>query len=68
MAPHSMQAKVEELKKRRGAVMLGGGPDKQEKQRQAGKLTARERIDALTRHSRNQTGYPAMMPVWALNS
>ena len=47
MAPHSMQAKVEELKKRRGAVMLGGGAEKLEKQHQSGRLTARERLDAL---------------------
>ena len=43
----TMQEKIEELKRRREAVMLGGGADKLEKQRQAGKLTARERIDAL---------------------
>ena len=42
-----MQEKIEELKRRREAVMLGGGADKLEKQRQSGKLTARERIDAL---------------------
>jgi methylmalonyl-CoA carboxyltransferase large subunit len=42
-----MQKKVEELKKRRAKVMLGGGAEKLEKQRKAGKLTARERIDAL---------------------
>ena len=42
-----MQKKVEELKKRRAKVMLGGGGDKLEKQRKAGKLTARERIEAL---------------------
>ena len=47
MPPHSMQAKVEELKKRRGAVMLGGGADKLEKQHQSGRLTARERIAKL---------------------
>jgi methylmalonyl-CoA carboxyltransferase 12S subunit len=42
-----MRKKVEELKSRRAKVMLGGGADKLEKQRQAGKLTARERIEAL---------------------
>jgi len=42
-----MQQKIEELKKRREAVMLGGGADKLEKHRQSGKLTARERIEAL---------------------
>jgi methylmalonyl-CoA carboxyltransferase large subunit len=39
--------KVEELRKRTAAVKLGGGADKLEKHRQAGKLTARERIEAL---------------------
>ena len=35
-ATDSMQEKVEQLKKRRDQVMLGGGADKLEKQRQAG--------------------------------
>jgi methylmalonyl-CoA carboxyltransferase large subunit len=43
----SMQQRVDELKKRTAEVMLGGGADKLEKQRKSGKLTARERIDAL---------------------
>jgi methylmalonyl-CoA carboxyltransferase large subunit len=47
MATDSMQAKVTELKERRGRVLVGGGEDKLEKQRQSGKLTARERIEAL---------------------
>ena len=42
-----MQKKIDELKKRRARVMLGGGADKLEKQRKAGKMTARERIEAL---------------------
>jgi methylmalonyl-CoA carboxyltransferase large subunit len=42
-----MQEKVEELKSKRQEVMLGGGADKLEKHRHAGKLTARERVDAL---------------------
>jgi methylmalonyl-CoA carboxyltransferase large subunit len=42
-----MQERIEELRKRRAAAMQGGGPDKLEKQRQSGKLTARERIDLL---------------------
>ena len=46
-ATYQMQKKIEELKKRRAKVMLGGGADKLEKQHKAGKLTARERIDAL---------------------
>ena len=47
MAVDSMQARVEELRRRRDRVMLGGGADKLEKHRQSGKLTARERIEAL---------------------
>jgi methylmalonyl-CoA carboxyltransferase large subunit len=47
MTTTAMQEKIEELKRRREAVMLGGGADKLEKQRRSGKLTARERIDAL---------------------
>jgi methylmalonyl-CoA carboxyltransferase large subunit len=47
MTTTAMQEKIEELKRRREAVMLGGGADKLEKQRKSGKLTARERIDAL---------------------
>jgi methylmalonyl-CoA carboxyltransferase large subunit len=47
VATTPMQKRVEELKKRRAKVMLGGGADKLEKQRKAGKLTARERIDEL---------------------
>ncbi|HEY2017005.1 MAG TPA: acyl-CoA carboxylase subunit beta [Bryobacteraceae bacterium] len=47
MATISMHQKVDELKKRTEEVMLGGGADKLEKQRKSGKLTARERIDAL---------------------
>jgi len=44
---NTMQEKIEDLKKRQQKVMLGGGADKLEKHRQSGKLTARERIDAL---------------------
>jgi methylmalonyl-CoA carboxyltransferase 12S subunit len=44
---HTMQERVAELRKRREEAMQGGGADKLEKHRQAGKLTARERIDAL---------------------
>ncbi|HWB98658.1 MAG TPA: carboxyl transferase domain-containing protein [Bryobacteraceae bacterium] len=47
MSTQSMQKKVEELKQRRETVMLGGGADRLEKQRRSGKLTARERIEAL---------------------
>ncbi|HUB33522.1 MAG TPA: carboxyl transferase domain-containing protein [Bryobacteraceae bacterium] len=43
----SMQEKVEDLKKRREETMLGGGADRLEKHRKSGKLTARERVEAL---------------------
>ena len=42
-----MNEKIEELRRRREKTMLGGGADKLEKQRAQGKLTARERIDAM---------------------
>ena len=38
---------VSKLNKKLDQVHLGGGADKQEKQRKKGKLTARERIDYL---------------------
>ena len=47
MTTTEMQQKIEELRKRRETVMLGGGADKLEKHRKSGKLTARERIEAL---------------------
>lgn len=43
----SMDEKNQELRKRREHIMLGGGADKLEKHRAAGKMTARERIEAL---------------------
>jgi methylmalonyl-CoA carboxyltransferase large subunit len=42
-----MQKKVEALKVRRAKVMEGGGADKLEKHRKSGKLTARDRVEAL---------------------
>ena len=42
-----IQEKIEELRQRIDKVKLGGGADKLEKHRKAGKLTARERVDAL---------------------
>jgi methylmalonyl-CoA carboxyltransferase large subunit len=45
--PESMEEKIAELRSRRGAVQLGGGAERLEKQRAGGKLTARERIDEL---------------------
>ena len=47
MAIHTMQEKVAELRERSGKAMLGGGKERLEKQRQGGKLTARERVEAL---------------------
>lgn len=47
MATHTMQDRISELRNRRETAMQGGGPEKLEKQRESGKLTARERIDAL---------------------
>ncbi len=41
------QDKIRELKERRAKVMLGGGQTRIDKQHAGGKLTARERIDAL---------------------
>jgi methylmalonyl-CoA carboxyltransferase 12S subunit len=43
----SMASRIDELRKRRLHVELGGGADKLDKHRASGKLTARERIDAL---------------------
>jgi methylmalonyl-CoA carboxyltransferase large subunit len=42
-----MQEKVAELHKRTSKAMLGGGAERLEKQHQGGKLTARERVEAL---------------------
>lgn len=42
-----MQEKIEDLRKRRKHILQGGGADKLEKHRKSGKLTARERVDAL---------------------
>jgi len=47
MAIHTMQEKIADLHRRTGEAMLGGGEDRLEKQHQGGKLTARERVDAL---------------------
>lgn len=43
----TMAERTAELLERRAAVTLGGGEARQEKQRAQGKLTARERVDAL---------------------
>lgn len=47
MTTDSTETKVHELHRRRRELLMGGGADKLEKQRQAGKLTARERVEAL---------------------
>jgi len=47
MAIHTMEERIADLQKRTRKEMLGGGKDRLEKQHQGGKLTARERIDAL---------------------
>jgi len=47
MSEQKMNEKIEELRQRREKMMLGGGADKLEKQRAQGKLTARERIEAM---------------------
>jgi len=43
----SMQDRIAELRARRAELELGGGKDRIEKQHAAGKLTARERVNAL---------------------
>src|SRR5208283_4931868 len=43
----TMADRIAELRQRRAALRLGGGKERIDKQHQAGKLTARERIDAL---------------------
>lgn len=44
---HTMAERLETLNETRHKIELGGGEDKLEKQRAKGKMTARERIDAL---------------------
>jgi acetyl-CoA carboxylase carboxyltransferase component len=43
----SVREKVADLRERKAAALAGGGPARVEKQHQAGKYTARERIDLL---------------------
>src|SRR6266566_3474646 len=45
--PMSMTQRLDELKKKGEQAKLGGGPEKIESQHSRGKMTARERIDAL---------------------
>ena len=41
----SMQEKIAELRRRRAEALAGGGPDRILKQKEGGRMTARERID-----------------------
>ena len=43
----TMADRIAELRRRRATVLLAGGKDRIDKQHKAGKMTARERIDAL---------------------
>src|SRR3989304_5440461 len=43
----SREEKLKELHRRKEAALAGGGPERIEKQHQAGKLTARERLNVL---------------------
>lgn len=47
MSNLTMEQRIEELRRKRQKIYEGGGPDKLEKHRASGKLTARERIEAL---------------------
>src|SRR3954470_1606656 len=44
---HTIQQKLEELKRRNAAAEAGGGPERKERQHKEGKLSARERIELL---------------------
>lgn len=47
MPDEELIQKIEELRKKKDSLLLGGGEERIEKQHKMGKLTARERIDAL---------------------
>ncbi len=47
MSIQSMEQRIAALREKRRKIHLGGGADKLDKHRASGKLTARERIDAL---------------------
>jgi propionyl-CoA carboxylase beta chain len=47
MAAQQQQDRIVELRRRREAALQGGGKERIERQHQAGKLTARERLDLL---------------------
>ncbi|MBI2818005.1 MAG: acyl-CoA carboxylase subunit beta [Acidobacteria bacterium] len=44
---HTIQQRLEELKRRNAAAAAGGGPERKERQHKEGKLSARERIELL---------------------
>src|SRR3990170_9070990 len=44
---HTIQQRLEELKRRNAAAEAGGGPERKERQHKEGKLSARERIELL---------------------
>ena len=46
-SPQTMTERIEQLRDRREEVMAGGGQARLDKQRAAGKLTARERVAGL---------------------
>ena len=62
----SMDKKIAELKERREKLYLGGGEDKLQKQREQGKLTARERLAALLDPNTMQEAGSLMGPVMLL--
>jgi acetyl-CoA carboxylase carboxyltransferase component len=47
MAPESTRSKIQQLQQKLAQIQQGGGPAKLDKQRAAGKMTARERLQAL---------------------
>ena len=48
-AMESIDNKIKELHEKRKAIELGGGEKRIQKQHKSGKLTARERIEAIRR-------------------
>src|SRR5947209_5328520 len=44
---NGIEARIQDLRKRKDQLRQGGGPERVDKQHQSGKLTARERVDRL---------------------